>query len=646
MSFQEDEVSPSWLQGVEGPTVDFIESDARVIRGAAGPGTGKTFALMRRIARLLDQRVEPDELLVVTFTRTAARDLVDNLRTIGVSGAEDVSAGTLHSFCFSLLSRDAVLEATSRVPRPLLKHERRVMLADLKHCHGFGIRDSGRLLSAFDAAWARMQSDDPGWPQDEIERRFRDRLIEWLRFHRGMLVGELVPLAREYLRANPRAPARHAFTHVLVDEYQDLNRADQDLIDTLAEGGHLVVIGDEDQSIYTQLRYAQPEGIRDFAASREGTFDVPFVVCRRCPTGVVKIANHLIQHNSDRTPRELEPFPENPDGRVAIYQWQSIEEEAEGLAHLIADAVKAGRISAGRVLVLAPRRVLGYAIRDELNRRGVPAHSYFTEEALDTEAAQEGFTLLGVLADQDDRVALRTWLGFGHSSYAAAPYKYLRAHCEDNGKQPREVLDDLIAGDVSLPYSNHLLERYRLLQTRVAALAEASGQELIDALFLEDATDTEQCRFLATDAQSEAPEPLTAPGLLDGLRTRIVQPELPQEGDFVRVMSLHKSKGLTADLVVVAGCVQGWVPTLDDPDVDREPLVREQRRLFYVAITRPTQQLVISSFRTMPLDLAHKMRVRIQKRTASRAYCVASEFLSELGADAPDPVAAEVGTTL
>ncbi|MBW1924684.1 MAG: UvrD-helicase domain-containing protein [Deltaproteobacteria bacterium] len=86
----------------------------------AGPGTGKTFALMRRVARLLQDGATPNQMLVCTFTRTAARDLESELARLGVDGANEVRAGTLHAFCFGLLGRAEVLQATGRVPRPLL----------------------------------------------------------------------------------------------------------------------------------------------------------------------------------------------------------------------------------------------------------------------------------------------------------------------------------------------------------------------------------------------------------------------------------------------------------------------------------------------------------------------------------------------
>ena len=104
-------------------------------------------------------------------------------------------------------------------------------------------------------------------------------------------------------------------------------------------------------------------------------------------------------------------------------------------------------------------------------------------------------------------------------------------------------------------------------------------------------------------------------------------------------MSLHKSKGLTADLVVVLGCIDGLVPSFDDslPAIEQRKLLEEQRRLFYVAITRATKTLILSSVTAIPRDLAYKIGVRVVG-SSPVVNTVTSSFVRELGSSAPDPV--------
>jgi ATP-dependent DNA helicase UvrD/PcrA len=129
----------SWDEGLDGAAREFAAADDAAVRALAGPGTGKTFALLRRTARLLEQGCPADRLLVLTFARTAAQDLVRALQGIEGWAAEEIRVGTLHSFCFSLLSRERVLAATRRTPRILLEFERNLLLLDLegveRRCH-------------------------------------------------------------------------------------------------------------------------------------------------------------------------------------------------------------------------------------------------------------------------------------------------------------------------------------------------------------------------------------------------------------------------------------------------------------------------------------------------------------------------------
>jgi DNA helicase-2/ATP-dependent DNA helicase PcrA len=256
-----------WDDGLVGAAKSIAATNNTPLRVMAGPGTGKSFAMKRRVARLLDAGQKPQRILAVTFTRNAAASLVDDLHALGVPGCEDIRAGTLHAYCFGLLIQQVVFEYLGRVARPIitflksgvLQFEGGTMLEDLIIAGNFGPkRDCTKRIRAFEAAWARLQSDEPGWPHDPVDRAFQTALVNWLKFHNAMLIGELVVEALRFLRNNPNCDARKAFDHVIVDEYQDLNRAEQDLIQLLSSKA-VAIVGDIDQSIYS-FRHANPEG--------------------------------------------------------------------------------------------------------------------------------------------------------------------------------------------------------------------------------------------------------------------------------------------------------------------------------------------------------------------------------------------------
>lgn len=636
----------AWQDDLTGAALAIAQSNANPLRVVAGPGTGKSFAMKRRVARLLEvEEVLPQRILAVTFTRTAAALLVKDLHSLGVAGCERIDSRTLHSFCFRILSSDGVLRTYDRTPRPLisfsnkrvLQYEAKPMLEDVRYRRRFGgNRDCSDRIRAFEADWARLQDEAPGWPVADIDKQFHEAVIGWLKFHRAMLIGEVVPIARRFLLDNPASPWRRAYDHVIVDEYQDLNKAEQSLIDLLAESANAAVVGDVDQSIY-RFRHANPEGIEQYPANHPNTQDEPLVECRRCPRRVVRVADHLIRHNhpAPNSPR-LTERPENNEGQIEVVQWTSAEEEAQGLAAYVIHLVNDLGYAPEEILVLTPRRRLGYQIRDAIAAGNIKVHSFYHEEALEEQEAQEAMALMTLLADRDDRVALRWWLGHDCTTWRVGPYAALRAHCEGSGLSPWQALESL-TGDPSLCRgAANLIQPFSALRERLAAIADLSLQHLVDALLPEG---NEGCCVLREAAVAACDSCDSTAKLVAALHPVVSQPDTPAQEDFVRVMSLHKSKGLTSRVVIISGCIEGLVPFIDDNATDDEKaeIEREQRRLFYVAITRTTDLLVLSSFATIDPGLAFQIGARLSRRSQGGqvGHTIASHFLSELGPQAP-----------
>ena len=311
------------------PAYGIAASQARFNRVVAGPGTGKSFALKRRVARILEAGADPTRILPVTFTNVAAEDLQREMLQIGVPGCENIRGSTLHSLCMRILSRQAVLESIGRTPRPLNRFEIEPLLYDLSNSFG-NKKGRSRRIRAYESAWARLQHEQPGYAQNQTDHAFEAALVGWLRFHEGMLIGEIIPYVYRYLRDNPAAPERNLYDHVLVDEFQDLNKAEQGVIDLLCNTAHLCIVGDDDQSLYS-FKFAHPVGIREFPATHQVTTDHQILECRRCPTRIVQMANSLIAHNQDREARQLTSAPANGPGDIAIVQYQTLDNEAAGI---------------------------------------------------------------------------------------------------------------------------------------------------------------------------------------------------------------------------------------------------------------------------------------------------------------------------
>ncbi|MEX0628512.1 MAG: UvrD-helicase domain-containing protein, partial [Cucumibacter sp.] len=267
------------------PAYGIAADESTRIRTIAGPGTGKSFSMRRRVARLIESGVLPGRILAITFTRIAAEDIGRELHALDVDGADQVDARTLHSLAMSILRRQHVIQALGRHTRPMGQFQVQPLLHDLSPNFGTKNRREERV-GEYEAAFALNQDDDPLDCEDESDADFRNHLVAWLRFHKAMLIGELVPFLYAYLRDNPSAPELTEYDHILVDEYQDLNKVEQGCIELLGTHANVMIVGDDNQSIYS-FKHAHPEGIAQWANNHEDLTDHALDHCYRCPRKIV-----------------------------------------------------------------------------------------------------------------------------------------------------------------------------------------------------------------------------------------------------------------------------------------------------------------------------------------------------------------------
>jgi DNA helicase II / ATP-dependent DNA helicase PcrA len=452
-----------------------------------------------------------------------------------------------------VLSLQNVLAVTGRVARPLNRFEMEPLLYDIPTSFG-NKRAREKRIRAYEAAWARLQHEQPGFAQAAVDAAFQHVLVAWLRFHEGMLIGEIIPELYRYLRNNPAAPERSLYDHVLVDEYQDLNKAEQAVVDLLSSNAALCVVGDDDQSLYS-FKHAHPEGIRTFSQTHHGCTDHALLDCYRCPTGVVAIANALIGHNVDREPLQLTPVRAKGPGEMWIVQYPDVAREAQAIATFVDGQINKQGRQPGEILVLAQRRTIGNPIHAALKARGIPSKSYYQESELDSEVAQERLGIFKLFVNRADRIALRWLLGMGSGDFRAKSYARLRTHCEQTGQSPWDALVALAKGEITISYSSQLLQRFQAIQNELHFLDEqTSVTDFINRWLRAEFTGAGELRILVAGLMAAAETPAE---LLSQIIEAVSQPEIPPDVTEVRIMSLHKSKGLSAPIVVIAGCVDG-----------------------------------------------------------------------------------------
>ena len=629
--------SRPWLKGVEGDDArEFIESNEPVIRVVAGPGSGKTYCLERRTWRLVDgDGIDQKKVFVGTFTRAMAEELGKKLGRFG-----DIRISTLHSLAYKLL-RDNPSACQGMKLRFLLKSERRVMLHDIKSEVSLpSVYECEKELRKMEAGLAQHPDRD-----EYDNERFAGAVERWLERHQAMLIGYVVSLCVSGLESDDIP--RGMFDHVVIDEYQDLTDAEQELVGLLwSRNGTLAVMGDDNQSIYG-FRHNHPEGVSDFHEMwKERDYECQnftFPENRRCGDRIVDVANRMLE----RAGRGPQMCPKSGrQGKLDLIYWDSLEQEIDRLAAYIRS-----RPTTEKFLVLVPLRLIGYRLAREIGDR---SRTLFTEEVLEHPIAQEVFTAATLLADPNDWVAARVWLGFKHGE------------SEPDGSRNREAYANLVRDLPSSVGGHELLRKIvdqddvnisgrgqKNLQIRAKRAIDLierdlEPREIVDYLFdparAECEADDDDRLQLADSLQKlraaahallENEDNPELHQVLDNLRYKIATraPLIPDvENPQIKITTLHSAKGLEEDSVIIAGVPDQLMPGLPPKD-DEDPA--EKGRLFYVAVTRAKESLIVSWPRSIPVNLMMSKGGRIDRYIFHNgvrcAKTTRSRFLNRIG---------------
>jgi superfamily I DNA/RNA helicase len=612
-----------WLEGIEGEFLPkLIISESKVVRVIAGPGAGKTTGLKRRVMRLvIHDQVSPSKIFIGTFTRAIAGELASAIEVsapdeLMAEEEEGVHISTLHALALKLI-RENPTSRPGRILRFLLAFEKDAMLYDigevLSSYHNQAERK--KELNRICASWAEGTNLEMAGFLGEMDR--------WLRRHGGMLIDEVVQIARIGLESGDIEAGE--YDHVIIDEYQDLTAAEQHLVEQIWSGnGSLVVLGDDDQSIYS-FRFNHPGGITEFADkwNRELLDDVGIPENRRCGKVIVDLGNAMMA--AAGSTKEPMISTRGDEGDLSLVYWPSVGWEIHGLA----EYMKARKDT--KFLVLVPRRFIGYYLKKAI---GEEAQTSFHEEVLEIPVVQERFALASFIANPNDCVALRVLLGFHQNGLEHCPKRNAEAYKSilEVGLEADQLLKRIVDDEIVISGrgTKHLKARSKDVLGIAENLQECSDlheiiRMIFDPSFAETILDEDKREKAMQDLEQirdtawliqEQLDDVDLSKILDLLRYRVAMriplKEAPETR--VRIMTLHGAKGLEADVVVLAGVADQLIPGIEsrDPAV-AEQIREEQRRLLYVSVTRAKRELVISWPTLMKYKEAIKNNVRIDK---------------------------------
>ncbi len=600
-----------------------VGSHARVL---AGPGTGKTLALTRRVVYLVREReVPPDRIMALTFTRAATAELKRRVRAELADEANSVLISTLHSYALKVILRRG---AGARLPTPIRIaddfEERWIIEEDLKSILGLArVQEARDLLRRLSADWERLTADET-----EYEQRFpQPRFLGAWREHRGIfgytLRAELVYQLKHGLDEGSIDVSQPP-VHILVDEYQDLNACDLAVINRLtAFGTELYVAGDDDQSIYG-FRYANPDGIRRFDRDYAPCAPLTLEECKRCDSRILDAALYVAEQDPRREPKRLVAAAGAGTGEVRILKFADQVEEANSIARLCRWLVDNRGIGPQEILVLVRsdrNHVFSEPIRQALGRRGLPVATVADPlEPLETEQGRQLLSILRLVVNPMDHLAWRTLL-----------------QLRNNG-----------VGDQALGRLYELARRegYGFAQAVAAVREESSRLGGFGARVARDATsivaavedasrrrDGDLTRYIEGLAEMHVPDPELRPrvvaiflrvlsaaptedlsDLLRAINVSLDGAEQEIEAGAINIMTMHQAKGLSADVVVIAAAEDEYVPGRATGDAEGD-----ERRLLYVSLTRARHFLYVTHCRRRTGAQEHTGRVPGQtQRTLTR----------------------------
>jgi DNA helicase-2/ATP-dependent DNA helicase PcrA len=607
----------------------------------AGAGSGKTRVLTRRLAYLIAERgVEPDRVLAVTFTNKAAGEMRERVGALLGPAARDVWLGTFHSICLRILKRHAQRLGFRNPPTVFDSDDQiRLLREILKEApegeEGLKPRDAqgaisfakNRLLTP-----EEFEAASPAPARRKIARVWRsyDRR---LREQDGVDFDDILILALRLLTEDDTIGDLYAerFRQVLVDEYQDTNRVQFHLVRRLAEAhGNICVVGDDDQSIYG-WRGADITNILEFERHFPGATILRMEQNYRSTGAILDVANAVVRRNAARKEKTL--WTSNPKGeRVRLAIAEDEEQEARRVAARVREAFRIGT-SPAALAVLYRTHAQSRPLEDAFVRAEIPYRVIGGVSFYQRKEVKDLLAYLRLLVNPRDEVSFRRASLAPKRGAGETTIDRIVAEARARGVDFLSAAEEAAAWGVSgrgLPALASIAVWLRALSGRIAdpphLLLEAIVQEVgyREWLRKEGEGDWEE-RFahvveLIEGARSYegSEEGATLAGFLEQVALYAQADDLDSGGERVTLMTVHNAKGLEFASVFVTGLEEGLFPhysSLDDPQE-----MEEERRLFYVAVTRARESLYLS---------AGRQRRRINFTMGSDL----SRFLSEIPSD-------------
>ena len=595
----------------------------------AGAGSGKTRVLTHRVAYMLEQGVWPSQILAVTFTNKAAAEMKERVRHLVGPAGERILVTTFHSACVRFLRQDAEAVGLSRDFSIVDDDDQKAIIEGVMDEMGVTDRKKwppNNLRSRIDRAknarltprsYAEQERLPPGDPLLGVWAGYDKRLGELQAVDFNDIINKVVDL----LHAHPVIRKRYQdrFQYVMVDEYQDTNRAQFELIDALVgqvEGRsrNVMVVGDDDQSIYS-FRGADIRNILDFQKSFPEATTIRLEQNYRSLGTILRAANAVVKNNKGRMDKELRPT--RPEGeKLSLMIGQDPDDEAAQVVAQIRKFAREGRRYA-EMAVIYRTNAASRSFEAALMREKIPYALVGARKFFERAEVKNIVSYLKLALNPADDMAFQRVINvpsrklgpkaveeMGERSRAAGGVPLLegaRQWGREAGRGRKAAADfvelmDRLREAILVTMPEEMVLKVAKESGYLAALeAEATeeSQSRIDNIH-------ELVRSIAGNSHLADPEAPKEPidrlrQFLDSASLASQADELPDDPEgrgVVTLLTAHLAKGLEYPLVFVVGMYEGGFPHFRARE--REEDIEEERRLVYVAFTRAMDRLFIS----------------------------------------------------
>lgn len=582
----------------------------------AGAGSGKTKVLTHKIAYDIESGIKPWNILAITFTNKAANEMKERIEKLIGDAAKDLWMGTFHSICVRILRRyidrigyktDFVIFDTSD-QKTLIKECLKTLKVDDKIFTDRGVlseisNGKNEMLEP-KAYGVKYAGDFRKKTIAEIYELYQRRLRE----NNAIDFDDIINFTIKILSENPDVLDYYTekFKYILVDEYQDTNKAQFTLVSLLASKyGNVTAVGDNDQGIYS-FRGADISNILNFERDFPGTKIIKLEQNYRCTGNILKAANAVIKHNENKYDKKL--WTENEEGHLpCIYCGEDEYDEGRYIVEQINHLKTEEYYKNSDFTILYRMNAQSRAIEDILMREGIPYKVIGGLKFYERKEIKDIIAYLRLIHNSADNLSLKRIINEPKRGIGKTSIEQIQEISDKTGNSMYEIIRNAQEYGLTRVFSNSrdFIEQIEYLKSKKDELkisdliketlnktgytkalenensveAETRIENLEEFLtvaieFEEESADNTLAEFL---------ENITLSSDIDGME---------DQDDLVTLMTLHSAKGLEFPVVFLIGMEEGIFPgykTIGEPQA-----LEEERRLFYVGITRAKQYLYLT----------------------------------------------------